>query len=603
MDKDLDAEHPAEYIHRSKIDIIIAIIALFSFGLIFSSINRGLELSDESFYLYYAIKFDDMAASITPFGYLIHPFFLFLGSSIIALRLAGVAMLAITGAIFGFALTVYYRSAGRSWINWRLAVTVALCNLAYYAVWSLTPGYNLLILCAVELIGAGALFASRRTSTGARWIMTGGALIGAGAFLSFFAKPTVAALCAVAILPLFWCWWRWYGWRGTVARLATASITCGLLFAVTLSPNGRTAKLVSETTNGLKYLKLGNSPQELLVKTTVDIYRSSPFLWIVLAAFLTAFVLMRRSVPEARNGLRRVAIVVFAVAVAFLAINIASGLLQRQSPYLFVFLPTVCLIAGALLLLYARAPRALDIKLKDILVPAVLIFLPVMVSFGSSIAIFVQSGMYLPLTLIGAVVWFRLIRAGIYSTVAELAVVVSIPILLVWSMAFPFHQANSIFASDTAVPVGPKNDRLLVSSHSAVAIRALTAAGHDAGMNGRTPVVDLTGTGPSIALLVNGRAPFYPYIITALGQPRPLADQVWISMTDIERRAAWIVTPVDPKLVDALPAKYFEAHRRDYILAAHVDLPVYPGLARPLDVWKPVEPTREVARNEASPLF
>ncbi len=125
--------------------------------------GRGLDPSDESFYLLNAQHPDATVARQSDFGYYTHLLLRLSGDSLSWFRLAGLAslLLSCVAAAHGVIQWLPHETPSR----WRrtalvLASTcVAAVALTHYGIWLVTPGYNLLTLDASLLVFAGMLIA------------------------------------------------------------------------------------------------------------------------------------------------------------------------------------------------------------------------------------------------------------------------------------------------------------------------------------------------------------------------------------------------------------------------------------------------------------
>jgi hypothetical protein len=580
---------------RQYLGYFEATLTVLSCGFLLLFVRSGLDFSDESFYIYFITRHESIAASITPFGYILRPIFEIVGSSIVTLRAFGVLALVFTGLTFGWGLKRYYNDLGQPEVGQGLSVLVALCNLSYYALGILTPGYNLLILCGVQLIATGALIGSIRSHRGFALEFISGALVGFGGFISFFAKPTAAGLCALAITPLCLLWLKQHDFSRSITRLAVALLVCVCLLYLSILAGGGLSEFVTKTTNGLNYLKLGNSPSKLLTKTIVDLYYSAPFIWITMSILFTNILLWRRRATKREFSFEILALSLVVMDAVFLVWNVFHGLSLWEPPFAFIYLPMLSLLAAVFnyRIVVVRTSLA-SLRWRHVLVPCLLIAFPIVLSFGSAIPIFVQSGIYVSPMLIGFVLLFRIVDREKASDAIEAGIALSVPMLLLWASMTPFHQPNSVYRDDTSVDIMLTGDRLITSSSSANAIKIIQDTGRQNAVMASTPIVDLTGVGPGVTLLLNGRAPFYPWILTSVGDPMPLANSVWSTMTDVERRNAWFIGPFDSSLTESVPAKFFAAHSGDYSLKAVLGLPVRHGVTRRIEIWKPMnssEPT------------
>ena len=75
---------------------------MFIYGILIINVNRGLDLTDESYYLLNYSNYQDVTSSVTFFGTIFRPIYELGGQSIALLRLIGIVILALVSAITGY---------------------------------------------------------------------------------------------------------------------------------------------------------------------------------------------------------------------------------------------------------------------------------------------------------------------------------------------------------------------------------------------------------------------------------------------------------------------------------------------------------------------
>lgn len=142
---------------------IVVMTALMSCGRWIVAIathrNQGLDPSDEAYYLASASNPGTAVARQSNFGFYVHLLLRAGGGSIGGLRLAGlVLLLASTATVSWAAMRFLPTGTVKSW-RWLGGAAAWLCissvTLTHYALWIVTPGYNLLALSAAMFILAG----------------------------------------------------------------------------------------------------------------------------------------------------------------------------------------------------------------------------------------------------------------------------------------------------------------------------------------------------------------------------------------------------------------------------------------------------------------
>lgn len=186
--------------------------------LILSNLNKGIDITDEGFYLAYAANASENFFHGTNFGHYTGILLSLVGDSVFGLRIIGLLLLIVATSAFVQTLLQYLPKT--SFTNLPLAqqglyYTTANCAvLTYYFAWLPTPSYNWMALLCCLLVGRSLLRlvinAKQRQNTDAAIEPSRvsvadtreAAVIGLGFVLAFMAKPTTAL--TLGFLTLAW---------------------------------------------------------------------------------------------------------------------------------------------------------------------------------------------------------------------------------------------------------------------------------------------------------------------------------------------------------------------------------------------------------------
>ena len=177
-------------------------------GALIANRNRGIDVSDEGYYLLAALDPAGGSASVSDFGFYLRPLLAVTGSVgrfrmiglLLVLATAWAAALAVRDAM---SATVDRR---RSWIvvaaSWLM---IAASVLTYYALWLVTPSYNLLALVLGMLAAASTVMGVARldhdVDTDIRWFVVGlGAVVAWGLTIKPSAFVAVGLICAATLV-------------------------------------------------------------------------------------------------------------------------------------------------------------------------------------------------------------------------------------------------------------------------------------------------------------------------------------------------------------------------------------------------------------------
>lgn len=200
----------------SALNTLIALIAPGSLiiAILFLGLNfcRGVDITDESFYILSAQQPEQITGSTTQFGFYTGLLFHAISENLFLFRLAGLAILLLLTGLFVACLEKYQPPPGSD-PGIRLTrlsriSAIFLGTLSYYKEWMVTPSYNFLALSSILLtltgLLGGAVFArtthGQATPRASSMVTVCAAITGLGGGLSLMAKPTTALVLAVTAL-------------------------------------------------------------------------------------------------------------------------------------------------------------------------------------------------------------------------------------------------------------------------------------------------------------------------------------------------------------------------------------------------------------------
>jgi hypothetical protein len=517
-------------------------------GLLIYGSGRGLDLTDEIFYLIWTRDPNAYALVYQPFGYLLHPLFGLVGDNLQIYRLTGFAVAAGSGALLGGTLADERRS------RTLLALYGALAALTIFFPWIITPSYNSAANVGAMLIIAGLLnMISERSSRR----IAGALVAGLGLCIAAFSKPPLFAI-AVATMIVLGLWRRR---RQEAAHLVAALAVAGAAISLVLPPPALIA-LLRRIVSSQHILALPNTPLNLPAKIVRD-WALVPF--TLTAAALTAAVgfALRRS---RWSGCASYAAIL--LSLAYIA-NVSSEAIDGGLPD-FIGLALVTMAAGYAGLLQRRS----DVRLAMIVM---LIAAPLAVALGTFNNQWFQLNFsmafpFLALFALAAAdpVHWRRLAAWIWCLAG--------PVLLMLLAAFyPYSLPDSIFEQRIAIQPPLATGRILVDEETASFVRS--ARGRAAG----AVLIDLSGTGPGVGAILGARMPVLPWLNPAT---ESWPDVVWSRLSPRQRASAWFIGPAWPSFEHTAPASWFTARRADYCPASLAPMTFWDH-QRVLQLWRP----------------
>ena len=497
---------------RSLAPMVAAAITLaVGSALILYGAFRGLDLTDETFYL---ISINDPGAyalSYQPFGHVLAPLFALLDRSLPALRIVTFIAVVAAGSLLG-------HHCGRYAGLGSMALAGAASSLALYFSWIITPNYNLLANVGLALIIAGVLAGPWRV---------GALLIGVGGYLVFFGKPTTAALAALILAALL-AVPRVRREQRLLLRGAMAGAIAFILIVATVGLD--LVGFVGNILAAQDTLGLSNSLGALPLKTAHELYDAPPLLLVAATVTLGVFVTPRS------EAWKFIILPLIAAALLVLAFRTLQGFTIHPRPTEFgLTMTALCLLAIALAVSLSGAPKS------SFALPVALVLAPYVVAFGTFNDILEQTTGSLLFPILALCLVARLAA----WPALELATYALALACLLIGFFRPYGYAAPVFAQSEALRTRLFKGPLLVDPMTKDYADSLGRVGVDA------PILDLTGNGPGTVALTGAKAPVLPWIITLTPQ---WADVVWNRLPT--RDQAWIIGPVAPAFANSAAARH-----------------------------------------------
>ncbi|MES2938079.1 MAG: hypothetical protein V4864_10370 [Pseudomonadota bacterium] len=507
-------------------------------------LDRGLELSDEAYYLLYAIHARSISVFFSPFHWVTGPLWELTGS-LVAFRGAG--MLLSIGAALVLAegvlhaakqtgLPVPDSAAGRNAVR----ATAASGALLYGSMFSLTPSYNLMAAIGTNLATGLCLLAIGADRRRAVLLA-----VAAGACLALcFLSKVSSGPCVAAVLALLWLLvaegrLRWYILWAAAAAVATVVAVAEMWGGIAQAINQvRTGVELWGTATGNRSL-----PDQLL-RSAADLGR---LLTGGVLAFWGPVACFALALKWFSTQLRWLGLAWFAVLL-LTGRHLGGGyerfMLQGQP-----------LFAALLLALLAWAPQWWR-DVRRLALVAALIVLPAAVAMGTSNPLEMQ-------VLMALAPWGALVGLAGFAQAQRAAAAVSVlfglVILaqLIGSGAEPYRTPP--LSQQTEPITVPRLGQVRVDPATAALARGFQQGAKACGISAGQPFVDIYNA-PGVALLLD----LVPVVGPWLNDPEP-ASLLLARADPAELRRAVVVTtrrsppgqlPVPPRQLATFPEGY-----------------------------------------------
>ncbi|MEY8198405.1 MAG: hypothetical protein RPS47_04135 [Colwellia sp.] len=548
---------------------ILPLVAAFVF--IMANLGKGIDITDEGYYIGNAIHAGENYATVTQFGHYTGMLWQLVNGDLVVFRGGGVCILMLLSSFFIAAIEQYWRVVLHQPVTRSqkvLNLTVVNCSaFVFYNTWLITPSYNWLALLSCLLVGGALIRLSTLISKDSDGVgMAPGyrlcALIGVGFMLAFMAKPTTAL--SVGIITLLWLnfsalrsyWLRLHLQIGGFTLLFfilhivifetgvgafIEQLARGLELAQAMSPNINFFHVLGRTVYDLSGIP---------AKMQADVWLALLLLVVIALVNGFAFVWRQHSAPwlKAVNLLLLIAIAL----TAWLQLwdqgywqgGINSG---RKNGYAGLAFAVV-IILGTLL---TRLPHFIQIghrgaEVKPLALLLMLMLLPLAYAFGSGNRVLGQStGAYVFFALAAylSAMWFDMHSDKKWLTyLLAILILSSSFFILKGASQQPYRVIGSLNQQTEPVSFIGSNTRLTVDPVTAMHIRGLQqlAASHSwlAG-NG---IIDMTGGTPLAAFILGGKPLGRVWLLGGNKGSVEMTFRVLQGIDDEKLRQAWVLT-------------------------------------------------------------
>ncbi len=563
----------ADRLLSALIAVLLAGVALAALGGLIAVADRGLDITDEGYFIQSILRPGDIVVSPVDFG----PVFSALGDDIVTVRRLSFVLMAGAGALLGMAALRLAAPGGAGLAAGAAAGGIGgLAGIAQW--WLLTPSYNTLAGTGAMIMAAGVtLYAGGGRFARPRGALAAAVMVGAGVVLAFLGRPNAAAALAVVTVPFALIL------AGPVRALALAGVAAAsalalLVLNAVLTDGGPVAyvarlsqaaelalRMQGGHDTGAAFAAMRGGWDTLLTRLGWPPVRPlAPVLFGTLA--LAAGVAWLR--PAWRAG-----------AAALVSAVLAGGTLwalwtwQVEYPGYWapllgeVGLELAVLMAGLALAGLAIWPAgqgatARGPRIRQAVVAAYLLAMGVFLPYGTGIDWTYAIGagslfLTLAAVLLAGVAAPGAPRAGLLATLALLAAVP--PGMAVReSLAAPYRLAGGLGTQTEPLVFLGNPTTLRVDAVTARWAADLQEAALGAGWTPGMALVDLTGGTPAAAAVLGAEAPGIPWLVGGYsGSDDFVATGLGYAAPDTLARA-WVLTA--PGGARALPATVLSAH-------------------------------------------
>lgn len=545
--------------------------------------NRGIDFTDEGYYLAWISNPWIFMGEASQFGYVYHPIYLLVNGNIALLRQLNVLAIFLLAFILAhMALSRFGRPYSPTFkFYWTMALSLAIAStsLIFFQIWILTPSYNSLAFQALLVAGIGLLLAETAED---RWKLLGWLLVGIAVWLAFMAKPTTAVILALIIAIYFIEAPRSRFLPAALAAFATIMLI--LLFA--LFVHGSITSFFDSLNEGASFARSigGSSSYSIGSVIRLDIRQPSPreLLLIVSTCIVltTTVLLISRSHAE-RLFAGLTAITVLAGLILAIAFNIPA---VKPSNFFALQMWAVPIAAAAALVVAFMRGNTKWLPSRWTL-PLCLGLFPFAYTFGTMSNYWASgaaAGFFWVIAGVFLLCNYPNITRGLLPLAAYSQFLTILVVLL--ALQYPYRQTWPVNGQTEPVSFA-SGAKLLLSADAASYLNELNAAAAASGFTPGDPVIDLTGRSPG-ALFVMGAKPVgRAWIIGGYAGSETTARKALQRAGCREISHSWLLT--EPNGVRSLPLSILDEFgiqtQTDYAPAASIRPPA-------------AEPTREITQ-------
>ncbi|WP_156948989.1 hypothetical protein [Bradyrhizobium sp. WSM1417] len=521
------------------------IFAALTLVLFAALLMRGLDLTDEGFYLNWTKHPWEYTFFLTATGFFFHPLALIFPDDIVAWRLVAGVMVLGSGFVFGCGVGSYaYRLLPKG-PNLPVSALffLSIVALFFYSWWLPSPGYNLLNFAGCLLFASGLLFSvgAAGRSYSPR-MLSSAALTSFGAIAIWMARPSTVfpmALFAMvflavhkrreAFVSVMWAAFLTFIFSAAIAHVIGGSFQgliarYGLGFdLISLLRPPFLPSVKDQFWYTFSYFDwaffLGATAIAVVVVQLGGMNKAGPFVHLFVALALIAVSICIGVTIAADEGNRSVArliplTTVIAVLAAYILRTSKANLAFITVLFLISMLVwqglssvlAMVILASSLLALIGRSLYD-DARAAACWTALLLCWIPIAFGFGSGNAIDLMSGLA-SVFWIGAA--FLIAIALFPTTYARLVEWIGVGYVfatfaaLVGAASHPYRLMHPLWEQSECVSIRHSSLPICLDPASASYFQRIEKAAIASGFERLTPIIDLTGTAPTTIFVLDG---------------------------------------------------------------------------------------------------
>lgn len=551
------------FIYLSMLFLALTIFFKFIFLL-----DKGLDFTDESFYILWIKNPNAYPFRVTNFGYIFHPIYNMLNGDIVYLRMVNVLLIYLTTI---YAVSLYFKNKHFDIVSFfSVSLAISLISLQVFFYGLVTPNYNTLNIWAllIVLIGLKA-WSSYSASTHLSSL-----LIATGGLLCFLAKPTSAIL----LVPWFCLFILTSPKRQSVKLIFLSSLFAftGLLIFF-LSTDGNLIKSLHRVLAALELGKslAGGHDIGSIFRLDRFVFNGQAIMFFLVSFTFGILVFISNYCRFKRSLINNTLIIIAMFLLAI--ISIGSFISFKNSLFFNLVILVVPLLS--IILLFAARLKTINREFFFRLVNSLLVmFLPYVHAFGSNGNYWYQASAASVFWILGSL---SLISLNYNNQLFFKSSIFSISFVVL----FCASQTVKFFERDPYRQVGPLDEFIYKVEYSKGAtiklkedvanyFNTILHKSFTSGFEKGTVVVDLSGRSPGVVYLMGAQGFGEPWNLGGYPGSNKKISKI-VEMTSCELLSqAWVLTePGGHREIDFSVMSSAGIKKTDYVEVARWVVP------------------------------
>lgn len=445
----------------------------------------GFDFSDEGFYLNWISHPEVYKESVSQFGFLIHPFYILTGYSVVNLRfLAGFLIL---GLSYLNSFLLYSNGVPESEKQWTVPFLMSTVIFNFYQVWLPTPNYNTLNLISMLIASLGIIYWRYKEAPS---VLLTAVLLSFSLFVAFLVKPTsFVGLTLFGTLTLITSS-RKLKWK---LVLYTSTLFIGLVICSSYFIDHSIFLFVDRIVNGLSDAALLNPKHKIQSIIRFDRIDLSLKEWLVVILMSIIPILFFKFTKFLLNQTLFILLLVLEVGVLFFEPSFVS---QNMNP-LFIYV----MFFISIFMFFLKSG---SLQKEDLAIFIFFLTIPFIFAFGTDNNFWFSSSLaciFWVYAFLYCTFNIAIYKKSILSIFLIFQILIVFNLVKAWSSPYrqkgPFHKSNQSVKVDRGGPVWVAEDLKVYIGEIQVLKNEI---------KGSSYFLDLSGHFPGVAYVLGSKA-------------------------------------------------------------------------------------------------